>query len=117
MNLLLEIINYFSEKGFHSYLTTLKEYGQGNKNLLSFGEKGLSITLDIPLNKNFSKVYKEFEQNFINEDIKVYLAKDSFMSQTFFKKTYSKLNNFIKLQKKVNPNTTFKSKLSQRLGL
>ena len=116
-DLLLEIINYFNEKGFYSYLTTLKEYGEGNENFLSFGEKGLSITLDIALNDNFLKVYEEFEKKFSNKDIKVYLAKDSFMSQTFFKNTYSKLNNFIELQKKVNPNSTFKSKLSERLGL
>ena len=116
-DLLFEIINYFSKKGFYSYLTTLKEYGEGNKNFLSFGEKGLSITLDIPLNNNFSKVYEEFEKKFSNENIKVYLAKDSFMSQNFFKKTYSKLNNFVELQKRFNSNSTFKSKLSQRLGL
>lgn len=117
IDLLKEIINYFSEKGFYSYLTTLKEYGKGNKNLLSFGEKGISITLDISLRRNFSDVYKGFEKKFGNENIKVYLAKDSFMSQAFFKNTYSKLNNFIELQKKFNNNSTFKSKLSQRLGL
>ena len=116
-DLLVEIINFFSKKGFYSHLTTLKEYGEGNKNFLSFGEKGLSITLDIPLNNNFSKVYEEFEKKFSNENIKVYLAKDSFMSQNFFKKTYSKLNNFVELQKRFNSNSTFKSKLSQRLGL
>ena len=85
--------------------------------MLSFGERGLSITLDIALNSNFLEVYREFEKKFSNEDIKVYLAKDSFMSETFFKKTYAKLNNFIECQKKINPNSTFKSKLSQRLGL
>ena len=116
-DILIEIIDFFSKKGFYSYLTTLKEYGKGNENLLSFGEKGLSITLDIALNDNFLKAYKEFEKKFNYKDIKVYLAKDSFMSQTFFKNTYSKLNNFIELQKKINPNSTFKSKLSQRLGL
>ena len=109
--------NYFSENEFYSYLTTLKEYGDGNKNLLSFGEKGISITLDIALRSNFSDVYKGFEKKFCNENIKVYLAKDSFMSQAFFKNTYSRLNNFIVLQKKFNCNSTFKSKLSQRLGL
>ena len=116
-DLIVKIINYFSEKGFYSYLTTLKEYGEGNKNLLSFGEKGLSITLDIALNNNFPEVYKEFEKKFSNEDIKVYLAKDSFMSQSFFKNTYSNFNNFIEFQRRINPNSTFKSKLSQRLGL
>jgi len=115
--LLVKILNYFSEKEFYSYLTTLKEYGEGNKNYLSFGEKGLSITLDIPLKKNFSDVYKEFESKFGNENIKIYLAKDSFMSKTFFKNTYQKLDNFIELQKKINPNSTFKSKLSERLGI
>ena len=39
------------------------------------------------------------------------------MSQTFFKNTYSKLNDFIELQKRINSKSTFKSKLSQRLGL
>ena len=116
-DLLAEIINYFRKKGFYSYLTTLKEYGEGNQNLLSFGEKGLSITLDIALGNNFSDVYKEFEKKFSNEYIKIYLAKDSFMSKNFFKNTYSNLNNFNELQKKVNPNSTFKSKLSKRLGL
>ena len=116
-DLLAEIINYFRKKGFYSYLTTLKEYGEGNKNLLSFGEKGLSITLDIALGNNFSDVYKEFEKKFSNEYIKIYLAKDSFMSKNFFKKSYSNFNNFNELQKKVNPNSTFKSKLSKRLGL
>tara|TARA_B100000282_G_scaffold142222_1_gene102302 strand:- start:46 stop:519 length:474 start_codon:yes stop_codon:yes gene_type:complete len=116
-DLLAEIINFFRKKGFYSYLTTLKEYGEGNKNLLSFGEKGLSITLDIALGNNFSDVYKEFEKKFSNEYIKIYLAKDSFMSKNFFKKSYSNFNNFNELQKKVNPNSTFKSKLSKRLGL
>tara|TARA_Y100001958_G_C20966716_1_gene363359 strand:- start:128 stop:646 length:519 start_codon:yes stop_codon:yes gene_type:complete len=116
-DLLAEIINYFGEKGFYSYLTTLKEYGEGNRNLLSFGEKGLSITLDIALGSNFSNVYKNFEKKFSNEYIKIYLAKDSFMSKTFFKNTYSDLNNFIEFQKKINPNSTFVSKLSKRLGL
>ena len=116
-DLLEEIINYFSEKGFYSYLTTLKEYGEGNRNLLSFGEKGLSITLDIALGSNFSDVYKNFEKRFSSEYIKIYLAKDSFMSKVFFKNTYSNLNNFIEFQKKVNPNSTFKSKMSKRLGL
>lgn len=116
-DLLLEIINFFNEKGFYSYLSTLKEYGEGNKNLLSFGEKGISITLDIALENNFLDVYKKFEKKFSNEYIKIYLAKDSFMSKTFFKNTYSNLNNFIKLQKKFNSNSTFRSKLSQRLGL
>ena len=42
-DLLAEIINFFRKKGFYSYLTTLKEYGEGNKNLLSFGEKGYQL--------------------------------------------------------------------------
>ena len=60
---------------------------------------------------------KSLKKNLAMNNIKVYLAKDSFMSQTFFKNTYSKLNNFIEIQKKINSNSTFKSKLSQRLGL
>ena len=116
-NILNKIFNFFIKKKLYSYLTTLKEYGDGNKNLLSFGEKGLSVTMDIPVNKNFWNIYKDFENQFSDENFKIYLAKDSYMSQQFFEKTYKNIDTFIEMKKKFNSNSTFRSKLSKRLGL
>jgi decaprenylphospho-beta-D-ribofuranose 2-oxidase len=115
--ILNQILNFFKEKKIYSFLTTLKEYGEGNNNYLSFPEKGLCIALDIPLQKNFLKIYKEFEKNISNYNVKIYLAKDSFMSEIFFKNSYDKIMVFNEFKKKIDPNSKFKSVQSERLGL
>ena len=112
-----KIFNFFEEKNIFSYLTTLKEYGQGNKNYLSFAEKGLSITLDIPLKNDFSNIYKEFENILVNQNVKIYLAKDSFMSKFFFNKSYDEIDKFINFKKKIDPSSKLRSIQSERLGL
>ena len=115
--ILFKIFDFFTEKNIYSYLTTLKEYGQGNNNYLSFAEKGLSVTLDIPLKNGFLIIYEEFENILLNQNVKIYLAKDSFMSKAFFHKSYNKINEFINFKKKIDPSSKFKSIQSQRLGL
>jgi len=115
--ILFKIFDFFTEKNIYSYLTTLKEYGQGNNNYLSFAEKGLSVTLDIPLKNGFLIIYEEFENILLNQNVKIYLAKDSFMSKAFFHKSYNKINEFIDFKKKIDPSSKFKSIQSQRLGL
>lgn len=112
-----KIFDFFKEKNIFSYLTTLKEYGQGNKNYLSFAEKGLSITLDIPLKNDFSNIYKEFENILVNQNVKIYLAKDSFMSKSFFNKSYDQIDKFINFKKKIDPSSKLRSIQSERLGL
>ena len=115
--ILIKILDFFIKKNIYSYLTTLKEYGQGNNNYLSFAEKGLSVTLDIPLKNGFLIIYEEFENILLNQNVKIYLAKDSFMSKDFFYKSYDKINKFINFKKKIDPSSKFKSIQSQRLGL
>ena len=115
--ILNQILNFFKEKKIYSLLTTLKEYGEGNNNYLSFPEKGLCIALDIPLQKDFLKIYREFEKNISNYNVKIYLAKDSFMSEIFFKNSYDKIMVFNEFKKKIDPNSKFKSVQSERLGL
>ena len=114
---LYKILNFFREKKLYSYLSTLKEYGNGNSNYLSFAEKGLSITLDIPIRSDFFNIYKDFEKHMFNQNIKIYLAKDSFMSKFFFYNTYDKIDLFSNIKKKIDPNSHFKSIQSERLGL
>ena len=115
--ILVKIFNFFNDKKIYSFLTTLKEYGKGNENYLSFPEKGVCIALDVPLSDNFSKVYKEFEKLTLNYNLKIYLAKDSFMSKSFFKNSYDKVTLFDEYKKKIDPNSKFQSIQSKRLGL
>ena len=115
--ILNQVLNFFMKKKIYSFLSTLKEYGKGNENYLSFAENGLSITLDIPVKENFFEIYQEFERIISNQNVKVYLAKDSFMSENFFKNSYNKITLFKEIKKKIDPESKLESIQSKRLGL
>ena len=115
--ILYQILNFFISKKIYSYLSTLKEYGKGNDNYLSFAENGLSITLDIPIKENFFEIYQEFERIISSQNVKIYLAKDSFMSKNFFKNSYHKISLFKEIKKKIDPESKLQSIQSRRLGL
>jgi len=112
-----QVLNFFWNKKIYSFLSTLKEYGKGNDNYLSFAENGLSITLDIPIKDNFFKIYQEFEEIISKKNVKIYLAKDSFMSKNFFKNSYNKISLFKEIKKTVDPDSKLESIQSKRLGL
>ena len=77
----------------------------------------MTITMDVPISKSFRINYLNLEKLFLKQNIKIYLAKDSFMSAKHFSKTYKNLNNFINNLKLYNCNSIFKSKLSDRLKI
>jgi len=95
-----EIIKFFQQKKQASFLSTLKEMGKGNSNLLSFPNKGITITLDIKMNNNLKFIHKELEKILVKYNCKIYLAKDSLMSAEFFEKSYKNLIEFKKIKKK-----------------
>ncbi len=112
-----KIFSFLNNNKIYSYLTTLKEFGKANKNYLSFPQKGLTITLDIPVSERLYLIYPNFEKILIKYGVKVYLAKDSYMSKTLLKKTYKQLNNFVKIKKKFDKDKKLLSLQSERLGL
>jgi len=112
-----EILKFFQDKGQLSFLSTLKELGPGNANYLSFPDKGYTLTLDLKMNKNIKNIYYEFELLLEKYKTKVYLKKDYFMSEKYFKETYKNLNKFKEIKKKYDPSKLIASNQSKRLGL
>ena len=117
LRILNKIFLFLNSNKIYSYLTTLKEFGKANKNYLSFPQNGLTVTLDIPVTDKLTLIYPNFEKILIKYGVKVYLAKDSLMSKTLFKKTYKQLNSFMKIKKKIDKNKKFSSLQSERLGI
>jgi decaprenylphospho-beta-D-ribofuranose 2-oxidase len=112
-----KIFNFLRKKKIYSFLTTIKLYGKKNKNYLSFCEKGLSITMDIPISNFTKEKYLDLEKLLFKNNVKLYLAKDSFMSSTHFKKTYKEFKIFKKKLNIFNSKLIFKSNLSERLKI
>ena len=90
--IIVEILKFFQEKKQFSFLSTLKELGSGNSNYLSFPCRGYTLTLDLKMNRNLKIIYQEFESLLKNYKTKIYLTKDSLMSEQYFKNTYKNFN-------------------------
>ena len=73
--------------------------------------------MDLKVNNKLKKVYQEFEYLLINHKAKVYLTKDSFMSEEYFKKTYSNYSKFKKIKNKYDPLNLINSFQSHRIGI
>ncbi len=115
--ILNKILDFFQERDQHSFLGTIKEFGKGNNNYLSFPNKGYTLTLDLKMTKKLNKIYQEFEDLLQNYKTRIYLTKDSFMSEQYFKKTYDNYNKFKEIKKKHDPFNLVNSLQSIRIGI
>ena len=69
------------------------------------------------MNKKFNKIHQEFEDLLRNYKTKIYLTKDSFMSEQYFKKTYNNYNKFKEIKNKHDPLNLINSSQSHRIGI
>ena len=112
-----KVLDFFQEKGQYSFLSTLKEFGKGNENYLSFPDKGYTLTMDLKMNKKLKKIYEEFENLLIGHKVKVYLTKDSLMTEKYFKETYMNYNKFKEIKNKHDPMNLVNSFQSFRINI
>ena len=115
--ILNNILDFFQEKELNSFLGNIKEFGKGNDNYLSFPNKGYALTLDLKMTKKLNEVYQEFEDMLKSHKTKIYLTKDSFMSEQYFKKTYNNYNKFKEIKNKHDPLNLINSFQSRRIGI
>jgi hypothetical protein len=73
--------------------------------------------MDIPISNFTIEKYLDLEKLLFKNNVKLYLAKDSFMSSTYFKKTYKEFKIFKKKLNIFNSKLIFKSNLSERLKI
>ena len=69
------------------------------------------------MTKKLNKVYQEFENLLKNHRTKIYLTKDSFMSEQYFKKAYNNYNKFKEIKNKHDPLNLLNSLQSRRIGI
>ena len=113
-NNIYKIISYLIKNDQISFLSTIKKLGNKNDNYLSFPDNGYTLTMDIKNNKKMRTTFQKLEKFLIKIDSKIYLTKDSLMSQNFFFKSYKNLKLFKNTINKLNK---FESLQSKRLNI
>ncbi|WP_196141071.1 FAD-binding oxidoreductase [Aliikangiella sp. G2MR2-5] len=112
-----EVLSAIAESGKGSFLAVLKLYGKENDNLLSFPMEGYSLALDFKMEPGLMPLLEKLDQIVIKYGGRIYLAKDSRMSQSTFESGYPKAEEFRALRKSYKLTDKFSTLQSQRLGI
>jgi decaprenylphospho-beta-D-ribofuranose 2-oxidase len=118
---LLKNLNYMllkiQENKINSFLTVIK-YHKKSKGLFSFSIDGFSVACDFPNEKNVKNLIQELNKTLLKFNGRVYLAKDSLLSEEIFKKMYNKnFQTWKKNLKAIPQNQILSSMMSKRLKL
>ena len=98
-------------------LCSIKRLGKNNLlNNLSFYQNGWTLAVDFSLDTFDFQAINTFISKLIELEGKIYLAKDSILSESQFKNVY-KFSIISKNLKKIDPDNIYQSEMSKRLGI
>ncbi len=112
-----KLLEKLASSGRASFLAVLKAFGDQGSGLLSFPMPGLTLALDIPNDKGLQEFLIELDEIVLENDGRLYLAKDSFMRKDDFSQMYPKLPEFIDIKNRIDPLNKFQSSQARRLGI
>lgn len=101
-----------------SFLAVLKRSGPANGFPLSFLDVGYTLALDLPgPAEALAPLMAELDGILATHGGRIYFAKDAFVSPALVPAMYPRLDEFKKIQRKLDPSGLMRSQLSARLRL
>lgn len=112
-----EILETIAHSKRGSFLAVLKAFGKENKNYLSFPMEGYSLALDFKMDSGLFEFLDQLDEIVLKYGGRLYLTKDSRMSESMFKATYPNWEKLAEVRAKYDINPYFHSRQAQRLGI
>ncbi len=99
-----------------SFLTVLKRFGNANPSYLSFPIPGWTLAIDMPADISYlNRELDKLDEIIVDAGGRIYLSKDSRQSSQIFKKSYPKIEDWLKIKKELDPDNIFMSDSFKRL--
>ena len=111
------IIRDIQASGHYSALNVFKLFGSGNQAPLSFPIPGWNVCLDFPMKPGLNGFLNELDHRVLEFGGRVYTAKDSRVSAETFHAMYPRIDEWIAVRRKVDPQRVFASDMARRLEL
>lgn len=109
-------LEYLTELGgASSFLCVIKDCGPQNKGMLSFPMRGISIALDLSVNDGIQRLVDDLNRLVIEMGGRVYLAKDAFTTPEDFRAMDSRIDKWLEVRNKWDPEHKIKSAQSVRI--
>ncbi len=113
----MEFMEKLRSLGGNPYLIVLKDFGEEGRGLLSFPQKGLTLALDLAMGGKTQGIVNGLNAWLREKGGRIYLAKDALTRPEDFRALEPRLEAFLEVKRKWDPEDRFRSRLSERLGL
>jgi FAD/FMN-containing dehydrogenase len=112
------LLEALAAAGRSSFLSVLKRFGPAGRGLLSFPLEGYTLTLDLPVSDpDLFPFLDSLDAIVLKHGGRVYLAKDARLKAETFRQMYQRLDEWLAVKRRVDPENRFSSDLARRLGL
>lgn len=111
------IIRWIQTQGHYSFLNVFKLFGPGNQAPLSFPMTGWNVAMDFPNKPGVNEFLNELDRRVLEFGGRVYTAKDSRVSAATFHAMYPRIDEWIAVRRKADPDGVFASDMARRLEL
>jgi decaprenylphospho-beta-D-ribofuranose 2-oxidase len=105
------------ESGHYSFLNVFKLFGPGNEAPLSFPIPGWNVCVDFPIKPGLNEFLNELDGRVLEFGGRLYTAKDNRVQAKTFHAMYPRIDEWIAVRRKVDPNGVFASDMARRLEL
>jgi decaprenylphospho-beta-D-ribofuranose 2-oxidase len=112
-----ELLNTIFSAGELPFLIVHKRLGKGTPSPLSFPREGYTLATDFPIRPNTAALLKRLDAMVLEAGGRIYLGKDSYVEPDTFRKMYPRLDEWLAIKAKYDPENIFVSDLSRRVGL
>ena len=111
------IIVDIQRSGHYSFLNVFKLFGQGNQAPLSFPIPGWNVCVDFPIKAGLNEFVTELDRRVLEFGGRLYTAKDSRTTAATFHAMYPRIDEWIAVRRRVDPDGVFMSDMARRLEL
>ncbi|BBY56052.1 FAD-binding oxidoreductase [Mycobacterium koreense] len=111
------IIYDIQASGHYSFLNVFKLFGPGNQAPLSFPMAGWNICVDFPIKAGLGEFLSDLDRRVLEFGGRLYTAKDSRTTAETFHAMYPRIDEWIAVRRKVDPDGVFASDMARRLEL
>jgi FAD/FMN-containing dehydrogenase len=110
-----ELFRTAAAHGAPPYLVVVKDFGAEGRGALSFPRPGITFTLDIPIGDRTQRAVDAMNDLVAEAGGRVYLAKDALSRAEHFRAMEPRLDAFVAVRDRVDPERRLRSALSVRL--